>query len=385
MYDVVSKSANSFCVSSFKMLEKEGSLTVTDKGDCLTLKHFCAKLTNPKNRYVFLNGRTNSVYATIGEIFWVLSSSGKIKPWLTKFLKRAEIYSDDGEYWTCAYGPRLYEHDQLNGVIQYLIDKPNTRQAVLSLYDPAKESYYSMLTKFGTTELKDKTCNLTLLFSLEDKQLELTVMNRSNDAIFGLASINLPEFTFIQELVAEVLNARQPTYLNEEDGSLEKPTPITAGDYIVFSNNYHSYRASNQKQGGNETAQKQFEAVLENYKDGYQDKLPDCELKMSLGKLVTHTQQHEFGLKLRTFFTKLIEILSKDQIGREDISEYLNSYNIRKGSTIWAYSMALYGYLFGQPISEEDLGCDEHFIHVLKSSKFTKFEILPEEMMFEVK
>ena len=211
----------------------------------------------------------------------------------------------------------------------------------------------------------------------------MTVINRSNDVIFGAYSINLPEFTFIQELVAEYLNAQQKVYLNEEDGSIERPEPIVPGDYIVFSNNYHSYRASNQKQAGNDTAQKQFEAVFLNYGKEYSDTLTDCQLKMDLGVLAK-VEPHLIGIKLRTFFTGLINLLSKELLGREEVHQYLEKYKIKKGSTLWAYSMALYGYLFGQSISEEDCGNDEHFLHVLRTSKFTKFEIIPEAVIHSV-
>ena len=384
MYDSISNSVNGLAVQSAHLLNEKGEVQNTPKGDCLTYPHFLAKLTNSKNRYLSLKGRTSSVYAAIAETLWVCSGSAKINPWLTKFLKRAPIYSDDGEYWTCGYGPRLYEYDQLGGVIQLLLDNPDTRHAVLSLYDPEKESYQGMLNKFGTTKLKDKTCNLTLLFKQNsNKQLELTIQNRSNDWCFGIWSINAFEFTFIQEIVAEYLNAQQKTYLNEEDGSIERPTPIVAGDYIVFSNNYHSYRASNQKQAGNDTAQKQFEAVLENYGKEYSDTLPDCQLKMDLGTLA-RVEPHLIGIKLRTFFTGLINLLSKELLGREEVHQYLEGYKISKGSTLWAYSLALYGYLFGQSISEEDCGNDEHFLHVLRNSKFTKFEIIPEAVMHSV-
>lgn len=382
MHSFESNSCNGLCVKGFNMLNEKGELHTSDKGDTLFLKHVTTKLTNPKNRYLFLKGRTSSVYAMLGEVIWLMSGSNKVEPWLIKFLKRAPIYANHGE-WMMGYGPRLYANDQLGGIIQQLLESPNTRQAVLSIFDPEKESYQGMKNTLGEEKFNDRSCNNLLYFSMFDKKLELTVVNRSNDVLFGAYSINLPEFTFIQEIVAEYLNAQQKTYLNEEDGSIERPTPIVAGDYIVFSNNYHSYRASNQKQAGNDTAQKQFEAVLENYGKEYTDTLPDCQLKMDLGTLA-RVEPHLISIKLRTFFTGLINLLSKELLGREEVHQYLEGYKIKKGSTLWAYSLALYGYLFGQSISEEDCGNDEHFLHVLRNSKFTKFEIIPEAIMHSV-
>ena len=375
MHQISADSCNGLCVKGFHLLSQEGKLHQSDKGDTLFVKQVTSKLTNPKNRYLFLKGRTSSVYAAIAETYWICSGSSKIDPWLTKFLKRALIYSNNGE-WYAGYGPRLYANDQLGGVIQTLLESPNSRQAVLSIYDPVKESYQGVKNSLGEEAPNDKSCNNLLYFKIFDDKLDLTVINRSLDVIFGAYSINLPEFTFIQELVAEYLSSQQHTYLNEEDGSIIPPKRIGLGDYITFSDNYHTYRANNQKQAGNDTAQKQFEAVLANYGMTHIDELPDCNLQMDLGNL-TRVPPHQIGLKLRTFFQGLIKVLSGELVGREVVENYLKEYRIKEGSTLWAYSFALWGYLFGQNIYEEDCGNDTHFIHVLRSSKFTKFDIIP--------
>lgn len=382
MFQFQADSCNELCVKGFNHLQEYGKIQHSDKGDTLYLQHVTTKLTNSKNRYLQLKGRTSSIYAMLGELFWVMSGSSTVDPWLTKFLKRAPIYANNGS-WYMAYGPRLYANDQLGGIIQQLIESENTRQAVLSIFDPSKESYQGMKNNLGNEKPNDRSCNNMLYFSIFDKKLELTVLNRSNDVIFGAYSINLPEFTFIQELVAEAVNVNQKVYIDEEDGSLIKPEPIVPGNYIVFSNNYHTYRALNQKQGGNETAQKQFEAVLENYPAGYIYDLPDCNLTMSLGRLA-RDYPHKIGLNIRSFFMDLISLLSRDLVGREEVHKYLEEHSIKRGSTIWAYSLALYGYLFGQPISEEDCGNDVHFLHILRNSKATKFEILPEVLMHKI-
>ena len=82
-----------------------------------------------------LDGRNNSIAAAIAETFWVLSGSKVISGWLQYFLHRAPLYSDDGVTWTRAYGPMLYQNNQWAGVIKYLEANPQTRQAVLSIFD----------------------------------------------------------------------------------------------------------------------------------------------------------------------------------------------------------------------------------------------------------
>ncbi|MCI2235091.1 thymidylate synthase [Escherichia coli] len=185
-----------------------------------------------RDRWLSVEGRNSSAIAAIGETFWVLSGRNDLK-FLSRVLPRAANFSDDGFTWRAAYGPRLYAHGQLDSVINRLRKNPNTRQAYLTIYDPALDSDAG-LAKFsesGEAKTKDMVCNLALLFAIVEGRLNLTVINRSQDVLWGMSSINFIEFSILQEVIAGALG-------------------VGVGQYKLFSNNLHYYN--------NEVSQKQL-------------------------------------------------------------------------------------------------------------------------------
>jgi thymidylate synthase len=148
--------------------------------------------------------RGNNVFATIAETLWVYAGRKDIET-LGKWLPRAKEYSDDGTTWTSAYGPRLrawIDHnfkifDQIEMVVRRLREKPETRQAVIVLWDPASD---------GQKERSlDYVCNICLHFLIREGGLNMFVTTRSNDIIFGVA-INVFEWCFLGNYIADCLN-----------------------------------------------------------------------------------------------------------------------------------------------------------------------------------
>lgn len=192
-------------------------------------------VADPRDRWLSVEGRNSSALAAIAETFWVLSGRNDID-FLTRVLPRAPNFSDDGFTWRAGYGPRLYSHGQLDSVINRLRKNPNSRQAYLTIYDPALDSDAG-LAKYsptGEAKTKDMVCNLALLFAIVDNRLNITVMNRSQDVLWGMSSINFIEFSILQEVLANVLG-------------------VGVGRYSLVSNNLHYYN--------NEVSQKQLRKV----------------------------------------------------------------------------------------------------------------------------
>lgn len=135
------------------------------------------------------------------------------------FAKNMSAFSDDGERYNAYYGERLRFTwgDQLTAIIRELRRNPESRQCVAQIWDPRD------LEK--TT--KDKACNTQLMFSVNHLgQLEMTSINRSNDAVWGILSgANVVHLSFFQEFVACAIGA-----------------PI--GPWTHVSNNLHVYTAS---------------------------------------------------------------------------------------------------------------------------------------------
>ncbi len=150
------------------------------------------------------------------ESLWIIEGRRDVK-FLTEFNKRMAEYSDDGIVFNAPYGFRMRKgvnahKDQIEDVIKELKEKPDTRQAVLQIWDDQD------LGKQTT----DKACNMSVVFRVRNNRLDITVYNRSNDMVWGAYGANAVQFSMLQEYVS----AR---------------TQIPMGNYYQVSNDFHVY------------------------------------------------------------------------------------------------------------------------------------------------
>jgi hypothetical protein len=136
--------------------------------------------------------------------------------WLERFRPGFHQFSDDGSTFFGAYGRRI--RDGLGDVINRLIVDGMSRQAVLSIWGD-KDTY---------TPSKDLPCNTQLLFKLRDGYLDLSVVVRSQDVVWGLPYDHDAWWLFL-EVVSKLLNA-VPGYLTQFIDSLHVYHP-SAGFY----------------------------------------------------------------------------------------------------------------------------------------------------------
>lgn len=173
-----------------------GESVESRNGKTLELPMARIHLRDPNhNPYNISPARKASLPAQIAETIWVLSGRNDIK-FIERYLKRASEFSDDGETWRGGYGPRIRNWgcvDQLSEVSQLLISDPNSRRAVINLFDPAED--------LGANT-KDVPCNNWLSFIIRDGKLHTHVAVRSNDAFWGLSGINAFEWTFLGQVLA---------------------------------------------------------------------------------------------------------------------------------------------------------------------------------------
>lgn len=152
---------------------------------------------NPNhNPYSTTPHRRASVKAQIAEVIWILSGRNDIK-FIERYLPRAAEFSDDGQTWRGGYGPRLRawgegQVDQLYKVAQELTRDPNSRRAVMQIFDP----------ELDFVQTKDVPCNNWLSFIIRDGKLHTHVAVRSNDAFWGLSGINYFEWTIVGQVLA---------------------------------------------------------------------------------------------------------------------------------------------------------------------------------------
>lgn len=192
-----------------KELMRVGTVTNSRNGPVREILNAQIVLTRPVHREVITPGRKANVFAQIAETMWVLSGRNDIE-WLSAYLPRAADYSDDGETWRGGYGPRIrnwggYPHqnndgvrgfDQIEHVINTLKADPESRRAVVSIYDPSTD----------VPAGKDVPCNDFLQFQIRGGALHLTVTVRSNDLMWGWSGINAFEWSTLQEIVARLLS-----------------------------------------------------------------------------------------------------------------------------------------------------------------------------------
>lgn len=108
-------------------------------------------------------------------------------------------FTDNGRFHG-AYGRRV--GTQLFSVVQKLRDDPDTRQAVVTLWEPHLDNQPGF---------KDYPCTLSLAFTLRDRHLDMHVTMRSNDVWLGLA-YDAFQFTQTQLTIARCLDVEAGAY-----------------------------------------------------------------------------------------------------------------------------------------------------------------------------
>jgi thymidylate synthase len=153
----------------------------------------------PRERFYIIPKRHNNPFAQLAETLWVMAGKDDIV-WLSYYLPRAPLYSDDGKTWRAAYGKRLRNWDgcidQVATCYNILKDDPQSRRAVMSIFDPARD--YSAASK-------DIPCNNWLNWYIREGRLHLVIAQRSSDLLWGFSGINSFEFSLMQEAMASWL------------------------------------------------------------------------------------------------------------------------------------------------------------------------------------
>ncbi|PVZ94544.1 thymidylate synthase [Amnibacterium flavum] len=184
----------------FDRLIAAGQRINPSRGPALEETAVLLRLTDPRSRLSRSAGRS-TVVSALGELCWYLHGSDDVAH-VAYYVPQYRREAIDGRL-PGAYGPRLFGpggNGQLGRVIEILKQKPDSRQAVVQLFDADDLS-----------RTKDVPCTCTLQFLLRDGRVELIVHMRSNDAFLGLPH-DLFAFTMFQELVARSIGAELGAY-----------------------------------------------------------------------------------------------------------------------------------------------------------------------------
>lgn len=206
---------------------------------CLELPYpVCVEITNPGCREVMLEERKWNRILPHAESLWILLGWNNLDDFTGRYVKNLYTFADDEHTWRAGYGPRmrgftgvktpylrgidfheqpseLVEVDQLKYVVETLKREPTSRQALITIHDPGKDSDLELKTK-------DQPCTRSLHFMVVNGRLNCYVTMRSNDIINGFSAVNVFNFTFMQEYIS---------YL----------TGIPMGKYYHIAHNLHVY------------------------------------------------------------------------------------------------------------------------------------------------
>lgn len=197
-----------------KFLNEEREWEECRDGKVKEILDFKTIVTNPYRRLVGGHKRCVNPFFLFAEAMWIFCGRKDVK-FLTLFNKNMAQFSDDGRVFHAPYGFRLRHwgvrsedkfhednlhaargYDQIADAIRILENNPNSRQVVLSIWNPEFD--------LGA-KTRDIPCNDLLMLKIRDGKLITTIQNRSNDLHWGLPT-NLFQFSFLTELIAACLN-----------------------------------------------------------------------------------------------------------------------------------------------------------------------------------
>ena len=164
----------------------------------------------PWERVLLLKIRDANPFFHFIEGLWMLAGRKDLAP-LTRYVKSMEDFSDDGETLWGAYGWRwrdYFHKDQIKVVIEMLGNNSDERRCVLQMLYANKD--------LGR-DSKDVPCNTSIYFKIRDKQLHMTVCNRSNDMLWGAYGANAVHMSMLQEYIAGHLEIDMGTYRQVSD------------------------------------------------------------------------------------------------------------------------------------------------------------------------
>jgi len=175
-------------------------------------------IENPMDNHIHDKGsivprKWNLEYAR-AEWQWYLSGDPHIYTLGDIYGKVPEIWqrmANKKGYVNSNYGWQWERNGQLDKVIELLSEKPDTRQACISIYDGKEISEYAF----------DTPCTYAVQFTILNNKLNMCVTMRSNDLWYGFCNDQYC-FSMLQQLVASRLD-------------------IPVGAYYHFAHNLHLY------------------------------------------------------------------------------------------------------------------------------------------------
>lgn len=247
MITIRGRNVNHLFVAGLHELASGGRRASSRAGDvCVMACPVMSVYERPTERVLFDEKRDANPFFHLMEGLWMLSGSNDpafldhyIHDFGSRFADGGVIHGAYGHRWRTALG-----FDQLDQIVRMLTDDPGSRQAVLQMWDASEisDAWQGGIDGgriSGSEDLtgswKDRPCNTHCYFRVreptlaeqqerngEKKLLDMTILCRSNDVIWGAYGANAVHFSMLMEYVAGRLGCG-------------------IGTMFQFSNNYHGY------------------------------------------------------------------------------------------------------------------------------------------------
>ena len=182
-------------------IQSNGERIKPSKGWCTEVTGVLLELTNPLARVSRTETR-GKPFSSLGELCWYLAKTNDLE-FIEYYLPEYKKSSEQGLIYG-GYGPRLFDWNginQISNVISLLRKTPNSRKAVIQLFEASDIA----------TAHNDTPCTCTLQFLQRGAKLNMIIYMRSNDAYWGLPH-DIFCFTMLQEIIARDLNLDLGTY-----------------------------------------------------------------------------------------------------------------------------------------------------------------------------
>lgn len=162
----------------------------------------------PWRRVLFCDVRDANPFFHLMEALWMLAGRDDAA-WIGQFSKNISQFAESDGKFHGAYGLRWRSGvDQIQTLINLLKRSPDTRRAVLSMWNPAAD--------LGA-DRRDIPCNTHIYFKVRSGKLNMTVCCRSNDIIWGVYGANAVHFSVLQEYIARAIGMDIGTYTHISD------------------------------------------------------------------------------------------------------------------------------------------------------------------------
>jgi thymidylate synthase len=231
---VQARNVNDAVVKGAELLKERGVVQASRAGGTIEYPEpVCTVYERPLERVLFDGVRDANPFFHLLEALWMLAGRRDVA-WLARFNQRMATYSDDGIVFNAAYGYRWRQQfdlsaahgrpfrDQLTTIVDLLRKDPDSRRAVLQIWDAEAD--------LGVAS-KDLACNTQAMFKVRAGRLSMTVSNRSNDIIWGCYGANAVHFSILLEYMAARIG-------------------VEAGVYRQISDSYHAYEETWSKISG---------------------------------------------------------------------------------------------------------------------------------------